>query len=150
MFESFTDRARKVFAVSNQYAQRYRHEYIAGEDVFLALIDDEACVGGRALARLTAPHDRRAELKGLVDAGLQRAGPSPPPPSGNAKRILALAFEEARLAEVEYVGTGHILLALIRAEGSTPAALLSGLGIDTAKARAAIAEVAPEYDRLGS
>ena len=52
MFERFTDRARKVFALANQEAQRLSHEYIGTEHVLLGLVREGTGVGANVLKNL--------------------------------------------------------------------------------------------------
>ena len=52
MYEKFTDRARKVMALANQEAQRFKHEYIGTEHMLLGLVKDGSGVGANVLKSL--------------------------------------------------------------------------------------------------
>jgi len=54
-----------------------------------------------------------------------------------ARRVVVLAQEEARLLNHNYIGTEHILLALIELEDGD--GVLSDLGLDKARTASAIA-----------
>jgi ATP-dependent Clp protease ATP-binding subunit ClpC len=56
----------------------------------------------------------------------------------NAKAIVNLANDIAREYELEYVGTEHILLAILRQNGGVGARVLHHLGVDEQRARAAV------------
>ena len=55
MYERFTDRARKAMQLANQEAQRFNHEYIGTEHIFLGLVTVGSGVAARVLDRI----DRR-------------------------------------------------------------------------------------------
>jgi ATP-dependent Clp protease ATP-binding subunit ClpC len=52
MYELFTDRARKVFQLANQEAQRFNHEYIGTEHILLGLIREGTGVAAKVLEKL--------------------------------------------------------------------------------------------------
>jgi len=52
MFERFTERARKVMALSNQEAQRFKHEYIGTEHLLLGLLCESEGVAAQVLTSL--------------------------------------------------------------------------------------------------
>ncbi len=75
------------------------------------------------------------------------------PPSGHipftpqAKTVLELSLREAQRLEHEYIGSEHLLLALIREGTGTAAHVLAGLGIDLERARRFVADRdAPDPD----
>ncbi|MBE0480660.1 MAG: ATP-dependent Clp protease ATP-binding subunit [Dehalococcoidia bacterium] len=55
-----------------------------------------------------------------------------------ARKVLALAQEEARRFNHNYIGTEHILLGLVREEEGMAAKILSNLGVGLNKVRAAV------------
>jgi hypothetical protein len=56
-----------------------------------------------------------------------------------AERYLTAGADEARRLGCSFVGTEHVLLALVRDQASGGAALLSGLGADPAAVESALA-----------
>jgi len=58
--------------------------------------------------------------------------------AADAKAIVKLANQFAREFEQEYVGTEHILLAILRHDGSVGARVLAHFGVDEPNARAAV------------
>ena len=58
-----------------------------------------------------------------------------------ARRVVVLAQEEARMLNHDYVGSEHILLALIREDGGVAAQALESLGITEAAARQQVEEI---------
>jgi ATP-dependent Clp protease ATP-binding subunit ClpC len=61
--------------------------------------------------------------------------------SGEAKRALTLAQDEATRVPSRHLGTEHLLLGLLGVEGCLGATVLAGAGVDLAAARAAIDSV---------
>ncbi len=49
MFERFTDHARNVMARANQQAQRFGHNHIGTEHIFLGLLKEDTCTGATIL-----------------------------------------------------------------------------------------------------
>jgi hypothetical protein len=67
--------------------------------------------------------------------------------SEDAKKVLTHAQAEAERAHHSYIGTEHLLLALLTS-GSEAARILDGLGVDEAKVRATIANVLGRNERI--
>lgn len=65
-----------------------------------------------------------------------------------ARHVVVLAQEEARLAAHDYLGTGHLLLGLIREEDGIAARWLRSAGVEVAEARRRVGEVAATVERL--
>jgi ATP-dependent Clp protease ATP-binding subunit ClpC len=66
-----------------------------------------------------------------------------------ARRAVVLAQHEARTLGHDYIGTEHILLALIR-EGGAGAQLLAGAGVDLDRARRQVIVLLHEHREAGS
>jgi ATP-dependent Clp protease ATP-binding subunit ClpC len=60
------------------------------------------------------------------------------PVSDHAREALRLADEEARTLHHSYVGTGHILLGLVRDRGGVAASALASLDVNHERVRAAV------------
>lgn len=130
MLERFTDRARKAMAFANQEAQRFRHEYIGTEHILLGLIREGTGVGANVLNNLGVNLNHiRAEVDKLVRHGQQDVGVGKLPQSPQAKKVIEYAIEEARGLNHHYVGTEHLLLALIREQDGVAATVLLNLGL---------------------
>jgi ATP-dependent Clp protease ATP-binding subunit ClpA len=67
--------------------------------------------------------------------------------SDEAKRTLTLTRAEAERSHSAYIGTEHILLGMLRTEGSLAATVLTSLGVDLAAARAAIGSIPRRPDQ---
>ena len=89
MFERFTDRCRKVIALANQQAHHWNHEYIGGEHLLLALIDEGSGVGATALRNLGVDLGHlRGHVEGSMKSGSYDASVGRLPQTARAKKII--------------------------------------------------------------
>ena len=111
--ERFTQRARRVLSLAHQEAERMRHNYIGTEHLLLGLIREEGGVAGRVLRELGLDANRVQEIvERLSGPGQSRGGKLDLSPG--TQQVLEYAVEEARRMGHHYIGTEHILLALVR------------------------------------
>lgn len=139
-FEKFSERARKALTVSQQEAQRFNHDYIGPEHFLLGLIRDSESVACKVLTTLGLGLN---EVKKAVEFLLVSGKKSPGADIGlseQSKRVIELAINEARHLGHDYIGTEHLLLAILR-EGGIAAGVLQTLNVTLEKARAATAKV---------
>ncbi len=113
MFERFTERARQVVVRAQEEARTLRHGHVGSEHILLGLLREREGIASRALASFEITLERaRGEVVRIVGVG-QDAAPSQMPFSPDAKRALELAMQEARNLGHNYIGTEHLLLALL-------------------------------------
>ncbi len=130
MYEQFTDRARRVFQLANEEAQRFNHEYIGTEHILLGLIKEGSGVAANVLKNLDIDLRRiRFEIEKLVQSGPDMVTAGKLPQTSRAKKVIEYAIEEARNLGHNYVGTEHILLGLIREREGVAAQVLANLGL---------------------
>ena len=70
--------------------------------------------------------------------------------SERARKVLTLAQEEAQRFNHNYIGTEHILLGLVREGEGVAARVLSNLGVELSKVRAAVEFIIGRGERPGS
>lgn len=123
MFERFTDRARRSIVLAQEEARGLQHNYIGTEHLLLGLIHEGQGVAARAVARsgLTLEGCREAVLA-IIGRGSQPQV-SHIPFTPRAKKCLELALREALALGHDYIGTEHVLLAIMT-EGEGVAAQL--------------------------
>ena len=135
-FGRFTDRARNVVVAGQNEARAAGNGEIRPEHLVLGLLSEPDGLGAKAIvARDVSPETVRQ----TVAATLPPAADSVPeliPYDARTRKALELTFREAVRMGHNYVGTEHILLALLELEDG--AGVLSGLGIDKAAAEADI------------
>lgn len=124
MFERFTDRSRRVVVLAQEQARLLNHNYIGTEHLLLALFEPETDAAGVdvgvAAGVLAGQNLRRDVLRALITPG---ATPTPPghlPFTPRAKRVLEYALREALQLGHNYIGTEHLLLALVREAEAPP------------------------------
>jgi ATP-dependent Clp protease ATP-binding subunit ClpC len=132
MFRRFTQRARNAVLYAQEEARQLNHPAISTEHILLGLLKEGEGVGARALLSMGVDLDRvRSEVTRVIGQGTAEAeapdGDLPVTP--RAKKVFNLAFDEARLQGVNYVGTEHLLLALLREEEGVAGQVLIEMGV---------------------
>ncbi|WP_121444262.1 ATP-dependent Clp protease ATP-binding subunit [Brockia lithotrophica] len=134
MFGRFTERAQRVLALAQDEAIRLGHSSIGTEHILLGLIREGEGIAARVLKSMGLSLEQiREEVEGLVGRGTER--PTSTTYTPRAKKVIELAFDEARKLGHTYVGTEHILLGLIREGEGVAARVLANLGVSLTKAR---------------
>lgn len=135
MFGRFTERAQRVIVLSQEEARRLGHNVVGTEHILLGLIAEGEDVAARSLLSLGISIDQvRDEVERMIGRGGQPTqGPIGFTP--RSKRVLELAFDEARRLGHTYIGTEHLLLGLIREGEGVAAQVLTNLGADLDKVR---------------
>ena len=125
--ERFTQRARRVLSLAHQEAERARQNKIGTEHLLLGLIEEEGGVAGRVLRELGMNSERMREIvERVAGSGDYTGGKIELAPE--TQQVLEQAVEEARRLGHHYIGTEHILLGLVRGEG-TAMDVLRKLGV---------------------
>jgi hypothetical protein len=137
-FSRFTERARSVVVASQNEARAAGNDQIGSAHLVLGLLTEPGALAARAIVAqgLSLDAVRQAAAAALPPA----AAEVPPliPFDQGGRKALELTFREALRLGHNYVGTEHILLALLELEGDT--GVLTGLGIGKAAAEASITE----------
>jgi ATP-dependent Clp protease ATP-binding subunit ClpA len=138
MWQRFTERARRVVFFAQEEAARFGGNLVDTEHLLLGLVREEDSAACRILTRLGTPAGAvRTETEARVtrvQGDLSRATEL----TSKAKRVIDLAYEEARLLDNNYIGSEHLLVAIIREGDGLGARVLESLGIDLQRARAEV------------
>ena len=128
--ERFTEGARRALALAQESAKDMGHNYVGSEHLLLGLIREEEGAASRALAQFgisAAEVSRRAEeLVGHGDYHFTDSFGYTP----RTKKILELSLYEAKSLKNSYIGTEHILLAILRERDCVAVRILADLGVD--------------------
>ncbi len=135
MFARFTERAQKVLYYAQEEAKSMNYPAVGTEHLLLGLLREGEGVGAKALMALGIDLEKVKEtVKKLINIGNEpvtgEIGFTP-----RAKKVLGLAQDEAFKWGVNYVGTEHILLGLIREGEGVAAQVLLNLGANPDKIR---------------
>jgi ATP-dependent Clp protease ATP-binding subunit ClpC len=115
--ERFTQRARRVLSLAHTEAERAHQGSIGTEHLLLGLADEDGGVAGRVLRELGLETARVREMVERVSpAGQSTSNKIDLAP--DTQQVLEYAVDEARRLGHHYIGTEHILLALVRVEGA--------------------------------
>ncbi len=138
MWQRFTERARKVVFYAQEEAQKFGEGYVSTEHLLLGLVRDEDSVAARVLDKLGVGLERvREEVEKQLPRAdrrtVQEMSLTP-----RAKRVIDLAYDEARSLNNNYIGTEHLLLGLIREGEGLAGRVLAKLGVDIERARAEV------------
>jgi Clp amino terminal domain, pathogenicity island component len=137
-FTRFTPRARNAVVAAQNEARAASNREIRPEHLVLGLLAEPQGLAVLTLADQGVTVDA---LRDAATAALPPAADDVPaliPFDGRAKKALELTFREALRLGHDFVGTEHILLALLEVEGGT--GLLSGLGVEKAAVEAAVTD----------
>ncbi|MFD6299782.1 MULTISPECIES: Clp protease N-terminal domain-containing protein [unclassified Streptomyces] len=144
-FGRYTERARKVVMAAHEASKAAGNAEGLPEHLVLGLLSEPDAFAARAI---TAQGVSLDTVREAATAALPPAADEIPelvPYGPAAKKVLELTFREALRLGHNYVGTEHILLALLEFENGT--GVLSGVGVDKAAAEAHIVALLDEIVR---
>ncbi|MFJ7935208.1 ATP-dependent protease ATP-binding subunit ClpC [Sporosarcina sp. NPDC096371] len=146
MFNRFTQRAQKVLQLAQEEAIRMKHESIGTEHILLGLIREGGGIAAKALEAIDVSFETIEQgVEKLVGAGTKEVGPivhyTP-----RAKKVIELSVDESRKLGHSYIGTEHILLALIREGEGVAARVLNNAGVSLNKARQQVLQLLGSND----
>ncbi|GAA2521285.1 Clp protease N-terminal domain-containing protein [Pilimelia columellifera] len=135
-FQRFTVKARNVVMAAQHEARTAGNAEIGPAHLILGLTSEPTAIAMTALAaqRITTDAVRAAATAALPPA---TQSPELIPFDAGARKALELTFRQALRLGHNYVGTEHILLALLDQENGD--GVLTGLGVDRAAAEAHVA-----------
>ncbi|MGC4896339.1 Clp protease N-terminal domain-containing protein [Micromonospora sp. DT31] len=147
-FGRFTPRARNVVLASQEEARAAGNDEITPGHVALGLLVEPQGLAAATMAAQGVPPDRlREAVTATLPARADRV-PDLIPYDARAKKVLELTFREALRMGHNYVGTEHILLALLEEEGGD--GVLRGLGLQKSALEPAFEAVLAEIARNGA
>jgi ATP-dependent Clp protease ATP-binding subunit ClpC len=130
MFEKFTEGAIKVIMLSQEEARRMGHNFVGTEQLFLGVVGQRQGMGAKALKSFGITLKKaRKEVENYIGRGTGYVA-SEIPFTPRAKRVLEMAVQEGKDIGQNYVGTEHILLALLAEEDGVAIRTIEKLGVD--------------------
>ncbi|MFF2078135.1 Clp protease N-terminal domain-containing protein [Kitasatospora sp. NPDC058162] len=138
-FARFTPRARKVVVASQEEARRANNAEITAQHILLGLLAEPEGIGVKALlAQGVTPEAVRTATTAVLPGAVEQTVPALIPYDAQGKKVLELTFREALKLGHNYVGTEHILLALLEWENG--AGVLAELKVDKSEAETFVSE----------
>ena len=138
---NFTPRAQQVLALARKEADRLNQSFVGTEYLLLGLLTLGAGVAVNVLqkAGLDLDSARKIVEREMGSAPAEKPTGDLPFTSG-ANKTLALAQQEAKALNHSYLGTEHILLALLQDDDGGADRVFKNANVDVEKCRAEILE----------
>ncbi len=133
LFDSrFTPKAQNVLKQAHALACEMGHNYIGSEHLLYALCGEDSAVSGKVLYNAGVNgNDVKEKIEELVGTGAASYDLSSQLMlTPRTKRIIELSLTEARRLAHNYIGTEHILMAILREGESVAVKILRDLGVD--------------------
>ena len=128
MENRYTDGVKNAWKFAAEEAVKFGSEYVGTEHLLLGIAHEKDTAGGRILNSLGVTVETAEPLLqqgyGGSFFGRQEVYIAP-----RTKRVMEMAVEEANELGNHYVGTEHVLLALIREGGGMAVRILQHLGV---------------------
>jgi len=136
MFDKFTNRAKQVIKLAKKESQRLNHNYLGTEHILLGLLKLGQGIAVNVLRNMNLTYDTiRGEIEKIVGFGPEMQIYSDPALTAKVKQVFERANEEAANLNHNYVGTEHLLLALIHQTDGVASQVLENMGIDLKEIR---------------
>jgi len=130
MFDKFTNRAKQVIKLAKKEAQRMNHNYLGTEHVLLGLLKLGQGIAVNVLRSFSLDYEIvKTEIERMVGFGPEIQVYGDPALTGKVKKVFEFANEEAASLNHNYVGTEHLLLALLRQTDGVAAQVLENLNV---------------------
>ena len=134
-FERFTEKAKKVLTLAQDEAEKSHHSYIGTEHLLLGLLREGDGLAAKVLANLGVEIEKvRTTIESVLGRN-ERIIVQQIIPTSRVKKVIEIAFEEAKRMNNTYVGTEHLLLGLLIEGEGIAAHVLEDLGANLEKVR---------------
>jgi hypothetical protein len=144
MFERYTEAARRAIFFARYEASQFQSPYIETEHLLLGIVRESKALPRRLGLRIDYQTIHRE-----IDAHYQQTEKVSVsvdlPLSNESKRVLAYAAEEAERLGHRHVGTGHLLVGLLREPESPGGILLIQHGADLKALRVKLGEESARF-----
>jgi hypothetical protein len=139
MFERYTERARRVIFFARYEASQFGSATIEPEHLLLGVLREDRNAVSRFLGPRAPAEDIRNEIAARL-AVKERVSTSVDLPLAPAcRRILSYSAEEVERLRHHHIGVEHLLLGILREEGTIAAQVLDARGLKLTNAREELA-----------
>ena len=128
MWEPFTARARQCIVLAQGEAQRLGCGYIGTEHILLGILKHGDNDGALSLNAFGVTYETASAEVALILGKRDPVQAQEMVFEPQAKRVIELAFEEARRLSHDYIGTEHLTLALMREDDGVAARVITTVG----------------------
>ena len=131
-FNRFTQRAKTAIDLGVESAKSFGHKIVGTEHLLLGLLKEKDGIAAKVLNKLGVTEDilesKIVEIEGKNDIGTSDVTLSP-----RSKQILELSGAFANKLKTNYIGTEHILIAMIKETDCVASRLLTTLSVNMQK-----------------
>lgn len=140
-FERFSEQSKRVLTRAQEEAERSHKSYIGTEHLLLGLFQVDGAMAPRILADLGVESESVRRAITVLLGSDERIAMRQIIPTSRVKRVIEIAFEEARRSGDGHVGTDHLLLALLIEGQGIAARVLIDLGVTQVRVREAMSRL---------
>ena len=144
----YTDGVKKAWEYASQEALKLGSEYIGTEHLLLGIAHEKDTAGGKILNALGVTAQAVEEILQQYTRS-SSFGNAEPYIAPRTKRVMEMAVQEANELGSSYVGTEHLLLAILREGGGLSMQLLKAFGVTEEKLEAAFDRFMGEESKEG-
>ena len=148
MIYKFTNKAKIAIEIANDISIQLGHNYIGTEHILYGLVKEGEGIAAKVLNNkgITEENvkEKIEELLGIGKEIKETLGFTP-----RTKRVLENAFLEAKRIGYNYIGTEHLLLAIMKEDDCVAIRIITDLDVEISKIYSEIAKVVneEEYDK---
>lgn len=148
----FTDRVKKVMQIAREESVRLGNDYVGTEHLLLGLIKEGDGVAVAVLRSMGVDLDQLTSNieKAITSTGGMMTIGQMLPFTPRAKKVLEIAANEARSMSHKYIGTEHLLLALMKDTESAAANALAAASLEYEKVKDEIGRVLRGGESVGA
>ena len=125
----YTQKAKEVLKRAKEAAATLGNEYVGTEHMLLGLTLVQESVAAKALESQSVTYHQVMERISAMQGNKQKFY-APTDFTPRAKRVVDLSLQEALRMGTNYVGTEHILIALLRETDTIAVKIMAGLGVN--------------------
>ncbi len=148
-YDRFSERAKSALTLAQGEAEKSHHSYIGTEHILLGLLREGDGLAAQVLADLGVEIDKvRSTIESVLGRN-QGVIVQQIVPTSRVKKVIEIAFEEAKRTNDTFVGTEHLLLGLLIEGEGIAAHVLEDLGANLETVRAEIEKLGQAGGREG-
>lgn len=137
-FKGFTEKANKALNLAIESAEEMHHNYVGTEHILYGLVKEGSGVAATALNECGVTEDALREKLESINGTMSLVELTPDDFTPRTKRVLRAAVIISSKTGYTYVGTEHLLLAILSESDSYAVAFLEELGVSVERLAQAV------------
>lgn len=139
-FKGFTEKANKALNLAIESAEEMRHNYVGTEHILYGLVKEGSGVAATALNECGVTEEALREKLESINGTMSLVELTPDDFTPRTKRVLRAAVIISSKTGYTYVGTEHLLLAILSESDSYAVAFLEELGVSVERLAQAVSK----------